>query len=115
MKNPSPESYLGGVGRAGEGTVEIGAALTTMIRRTPAACIAWTMARVPCQATPASDAETGPSAEITASAPLDGRLEHRRVGRRQVGSDEMDLSRQLLRVSYDGCDVVTCGDGLLEH
>jgi hypothetical protein len=50
--------------------VEIGAALTTMMRRTPVACIAWTMARVPRQATPASDAETAPSAEITASAPL---------------------------------------------
>src|SRR5262249_56224500 len=60
----------GGWGRGGEGAGEMGAGVTPMIRRTPAACIAWTMARVPCQATPASDAETGPSAEITASAPL---------------------------------------------
>src|SRR4029450_6912209 len=33
---------------------------------------AWTMARMPRQATPASDTETAPSAEITASAPLTG-------------------------------------------
>src|SRR5262245_9130428 len=70
MKKPSPGSYLGGFGRAGDGTVEIGAALTTMIRRPPVACIACTMALVPRQATPASDAEAAPSAEITASAPL---------------------------------------------
>src|SRR5882724_6129543 len=70
MKNPSPGSYFGGYGRPGDATVEIGAALTTTMRRTPVACIAWTMARVPCQATPTSDLETAPSAEITASAPL---------------------------------------------
>src|SRR5262249_49875749 len=70
MKNPSAGWYLGGFGRAGDGTVEIGAALTTMMRRTPLARIACTMASVPRQATPASDAETAPSAEITAPAPL---------------------------------------------
>ena len=37
MKNPSPGSCLGGCGRPGEGTVEIGAALTTTMRRTPVA------------------------------------------------------------------------------
>jgi DNA-binding MarR family transcriptional regulator len=33
MKNPSPGSCFGGFGRPGEGTVEIGAALTTTMRR----------------------------------------------------------------------------------
>src|SRR5207247_9918910 len=69
-KDPSPGSCLGGFGRPGDATVEIGAALTTTMRRTPVAFIAWTMARVPCQATPTSDLETAPSADITASAPL---------------------------------------------
>ena len=40
MKNPSPGSYFGGFGRPGDGTVPIGAALTTTIRLTPAALIA---------------------------------------------------------------------------
>src|SRR5215207_6799121 len=69
MRNPSPGSCLGGFGRPGEGTVEIGAALTTTMRRTPVACIAWTMARVPCDAVPVSDADRGPRPESTASAP----------------------------------------------
>src|SRR4029450_1963469 len=69
MKNPSPGSCLGGLGRPGEGTVAIGAALTTTMRRTPVACIAWPTARVPCEAMPASDAERGPRPESTASAP----------------------------------------------
>ena len=54
MKNPSPGSRLGGLGLPGVGTVETGAALTATIHRTPAACIAVTMARVPCGAKPAS-------------------------------------------------------------
>src|SRR5919197_1186959 len=69
MTNPSPGSCLGGLGRPGEGTVPIGAALTTTMRRTPVACIAWTMARVPCSATPTSAFDPGPRAEGTASAP----------------------------------------------
>src|SRR3981189_1931285 len=68
-KNPSPGSCLGGFGRPGEGTVPIGAALTTTMRRTSVVRIAWMMARVPCQAIPASDADRGPRPEITASAP----------------------------------------------
>src|SRR5438093_8967272 len=69
MKNPSPGSCFGGCGRSGDGTVPIGAALTTTMRRTFVAFIAWTMARVPCQATPASADDRGPRAEITAAAP----------------------------------------------
>src|SRR5215216_5323921 len=69
MKNPSPGSCLGGFGRAGDGTVEIGAALTTTMRRTPVACIAWTMARVPRDAMPVSEVDRGPRPENTASAP----------------------------------------------
>ena len=46
-----------------------GAALTTTMRRTPVACIASTMARVPREAIPASDADRGPRQESTASAP----------------------------------------------
>src|SRR5215217_5628636 len=69
MKNPSPGSCFGGFGRPGEGTVPIGAALTTTMRRTSVACIAWTMARVPRQAIPASEFDLGPRPESTASAP----------------------------------------------
>src|SRR5437773_9391278 len=69
MKNPSPGSRRGGFGRPGDGTVETGAALTTTMRRTPAASIAWTMAWVPGRVIPASDSDLGPRAEITASAP----------------------------------------------
>ena len=47
----------------------IGAALTTMMRRAPAACMAWVMALVPLAATPASALVRGPSADSTASAP----------------------------------------------
>src|SRR5207247_1676619 len=50
MKNPSPGSCFGGCGRSGDRTVPIGAALTTTMRRTFVAFIAWTMARVPCGA-----------------------------------------------------------------
>src|SRR5262252_4592963 len=57
MKNPSPGSCFGGLGRPGEGTVPIGAALTT------------TIARVPSEATPTSDADRAPRPESTASAP----------------------------------------------
>jgi len=39
MKNPSPGSCLGGCGRDGEGTVPMGAALTTTMRRTPDAWV----------------------------------------------------------------------------
>src|SRR2546427_11325288 len=69
MKNPSPGSCFGGCGRSGDGTVPIGAALTTTMRRTFVAFIAWTMSRVPCHATPASADDRGPRAEITAPAP----------------------------------------------
>ena len=47
MKKPSPGSCLGGCGLPGDGTVPIGAALTTIKRRVPASCIASTMARSP--------------------------------------------------------------------
>ena len=70
MMNPSPGSYRGGVGRPGEGTVPIGAALTTTSRRTPRAFIAETMARVPGAVMPASARLRGPRHEITASAPI---------------------------------------------
>src|SRR5215218_2163462 len=50
--------------------VAIGAALTTTMRRTPVACIAWTMARVPCDAMPVSDVDRGPRPDSTASAPV---------------------------------------------
>src|SRR2546422_6527219 len=60
MKNPSPGSCFGGCGRSGDGTVPIGAALTTTMRRTFVAFIAWTMSRVPCHATPASADDRGP-------------------------------------------------------
>src|SRR6266511_4675734 len=70
MKNPSPGSCFGGFGRLGDGTVPIGAALTTTIRRTPVASIAATMARVPREVMPASDLGLrGPSPDRTASAP----------------------------------------------
>src|SRR5215207_8097706 len=69
MKNPSPGSCFGGFERPGEGTVPIDAALTTTMRRTSVACIAWTMARVPCEAIPASEFDRGPRPERTASAP----------------------------------------------
>jgi hypothetical protein len=55
--------------RPGEGIVEIGAALTTMMRRTPIACIAATIARVPYSATPAVAIGLGPTPDSTASAP----------------------------------------------
>jgi hypothetical protein len=67
--SPSPGSCRGGWGRPGEGTVETGAALTTTTRRTPVACMAWTMARVPREAMPVSRLDRGPSPESTASAP----------------------------------------------
>src|SRR5215467_12767118 len=69
MMNPSPGSCLGGRGRRGEGMVPTGAALTTTRRRTPAACIAPAMARVPVEAIPYSAFDRGPSADSTASAP----------------------------------------------
>src|SRR5215469_13280044 len=69
MKKPSPGSCFGGLGRPGEGTVPIGAALTTTTRRTFAAFIAWTIALVPREATSASDRDRGPSPDRTASAP----------------------------------------------
>ncbi len=47
----------------------MGAALTTMTRRTPAACMACVMTVVPLAATPASALVRGPSADSTASAP----------------------------------------------
>jgi hypothetical protein len=40
--------------------VPIGAALTTTMRRTPVACIAWMMARVPRDVIPVSDNGRGP-------------------------------------------------------
>jgi hypothetical protein len=52
MKKPSPGSYLGGRGRPGEGTVSTGAALTTRMRETPVAHIAFASARVPVATTP---------------------------------------------------------------
>src|SRR5262249_35435020 len=67
--NPSPGSYLGGCGRRGEATRPTGAALTTTMRRTPAACIAPAMARVPAVAIPYSAFDRAPSADRTASAP----------------------------------------------
>jgi len=70
MKNPSPGSCFGGLGRPGDATVETGPALTTTMRRTPVACIAATMARVPRWAMPASALECGPSPESTASVPV---------------------------------------------
>src|SRR5215475_14385607 len=79
MKKPSPGSYLGGVGRPGDGTVDTGAALTTTIRRTPVAFIAAIMLRVPCEAIPAWDRDDGPSPERTASAPS-------RAGSSETGS-----------------------------
>ncbi len=69
MRNPSAGSCLGGCGRPGDGTVPIGAALTTIRRRTPAACIAWTIAPVPRVATLASALERAPRPDSTASAP----------------------------------------------
>jgi hypothetical protein len=47
-------SCLGGCGRDGAGTVPMGAALTTTMRRTPDACMASVMALVPFQATPSA-------------------------------------------------------------
>jgi len=49
--------------------VPIGAALTTMMRRAPAARMAWVMALVPLAATPASALVLGPSADSIAPAP----------------------------------------------
>src|SRR5215204_1967797 len=69
MKNPSPGSCFGDFGRPGDGTVPIGAALTTTMRRTSVACIAWTIARVPCDAMPVSEVDRGPRPDSTASAP----------------------------------------------
>src|SRR5207245_298084 len=63
------EHEVGDVGRPAEGTVPIGAALTTTMRRTSVACIARTMARVPREAMPASEFDRGPRPERTASAP----------------------------------------------
>src|SRR5262249_830171 len=69
MTNPSPGSCLGGRGRRGAAMVPTGAALTTTRRRTPAACIAPAIARVPVEAIPYSAFDRGPSADSTASAP----------------------------------------------
>ena len=69
VTTPSPGSWLGGSGRPGEATVPTGAALTTTTRRTPVARIAWTMARVPREAIPASALDRGPRPDSTASAP----------------------------------------------
>src|SRR5262245_1765842 len=69
MKNPSPGSYFGGFGRPGDGTVPIGAALTTMILFTPTALIACTIARVQRAATPASADDRAPRPDRTVSAP----------------------------------------------
>src|SRR4029453_2574814 len=75
-----------GFGRAGDGTVEIGAALTTTMRRTPVACNAWTMARVPRDAMPVSEVDRGPRPENTASAPAtaDSSAAGARAGRSAV-------------------------------
>src|SRR5262245_6043531 len=70
MKNPSPGSWRGGRGYAGDGTVPMGAALTTRSRRVPVARIASTIAVVPVEATPVSDFERGPSPDSTASQPF---------------------------------------------
>jgi len=69
MKNPSPGSCRGGLGRPGDGTVPTGAALTTTTRRTPVACIARMTASVPGAVMPASAADRGPRPDRTASAP----------------------------------------------
>src|ERR687896_1064721 len=69
MKNPSPGSCFGGLGRPGDGTVPTGAALTTTMRRAAVACIARTMAPVPREAIPTSAIDRGPRQERTASAP----------------------------------------------
>ena len=69
MKNPSPGSCFGGLGRLREGTVLTGAALTATMRRMPVVFIAATMARVPWKAIPASELECGPRPDSTASAP----------------------------------------------
>src|SRR5215204_4830827 len=68
MKNPSPGSCFGSFGRPCEGMVPIGAALTTTMRRTSVACIAWTMARVSCDTILDSEFDRGPRPESTASA-----------------------------------------------
>src|SRR5439155_22236360 len=70
MTNPSPGSCFGGCGRPGDGTVPIGAALTTTMRRTPVAVMASTTERVPRALTPASALDRGPRPDRTASASL---------------------------------------------
>src|ERR1019366_2186951 len=68
-EEPVARVCVGGFGWAGEGTVPMGPALTTMMRRAPVAFIAAAMARVPWVATPASEFDVAPSPESTASAP----------------------------------------------
>ena len=92
-------------------------ALTATIRRTPAACIAATMARVPCAAMPASAFGEGQGRRAGVGSGDRG-LERRRVGGRRVagrvGGDGAHRPGQLARVAYHGGDVVTGGDGLLQ-
>src|ERR1039457_3324738 len=100
MKNPSPGSCVGGFGRAGEGTVPMGPALTTMMRRAPAVFIAAAMARVPWVATPASEFDVAPSPESTASAP--STADSSDVGEgRQVGTDVIGGERQVVHDHVD--------------
>src|SRR5215470_4644468 len=96
MTNPSPGSCLGGRGRRGVAMVPTGAALTTTRRRTPAACIAPAMARVPVAAIPYSALDRG-----------------LRGG--QVGPDRAHLCGERGRVACHRRDVVPGRDGLADE
>src|SRR6266487_1047065 len=96
----------------------IGAALTTTMRATCVACIACTMARVPCAATPASAFDRAPRPESTASAPAtaDSSTAGSAAARSAATMRNLPASPgQVLGVPDDCCDVVACGEGLLEE
>src|ERR1039457_641439 len=118
MRNPSPGSWRGGFGLAGEGTVPMGAALPTTRRRAPAAFIAAAMARVPCVAIPASAFDRGPRPESTASAPSTADLSVAGFGAARSAVTTRtclgELTGQFLGVADDRGDVMARADGLLE-
>ena len=105
MKKPSPGSCLGGAGRPG-GHGADGRALITTRRRTPVACIASAIARVPLLVMPAAAFAGRPSPDDRVG-PADRRLQRRRVGRRQVGDyDARCRVCRLCGVPDHGGDVV---------
>jgi hypothetical protein len=114
MKNPSPGSCFGGLGRLREGTVLTGAALTATMCRTPVVFIAATMAR-------ALESDSGVGIGVRAEAGYygvgsgDRGLQRCLIGCGQVDGDGAHRTGQLGRVADHGGDVVSRCDGLLKQ